>query len=419
VNEVEAAVARVARQEWGRVTAALVRDVGDLELAEDAVQDALVAALAAWAHAGVPARPAAWVTTAARRKAIDRLRRDATLATKTAALAGLLGRASAAPEADEDDSVIADDQLRLIFACCHPSLSTETQVALTLRTLCGLTTTEISRAFLVPEATLAQRLARAKRKMRVAGIPFRVPPDHLLGERLAAVLAVVYLVYNEGYSASGGDQLVREELCAEAVRLARLLATLMPDEPEVLGLLALLLLTDARRPARVGPSGQLVLLEEQDRRRWDRGALAEGRVVAERAARLAGAADGPYQLQAVIAAEHARATDPSHTDWTCIAALYDRLAAVTGSAVVELNRAVAVAMADGPAAGLALVEELAATGALRRYLWLHTTRADLLRRLGRCDEAASAYAGALALAGNDSQRQFIRRRMREVGRAVT
>jgi RNA polymerase sigma-70 factor (ECF subfamily) len=419
LNEIEAAVARVARQEWVRVTAALVRDVGDLELAEDAVQDALVAALQAWPRTGVPERPGAWVTTAARRKAIDRLRRDATLAAKTAALGALLERTSAADGRDEEPSVIGDDQLRLIFACCHPSLSTDAQVALTLRTLCGLSTAEISRAFLVPEATLAQRLARAKRKMRLAGIPFRIPPDHVLGERLAAVLAVVYLVYNEGYAASGGDRLVREELCVEALRLARLLATLMPDEPEVLGLLGLLLLTDARRPARVGPAGELVLLEDQDRDRWDGAALSEGRAAADLAGRLGGSTDGPYQLQAAIAAEHARASAPSGTDWPRIAGLYERLVAVTGSAVVALNRAVAVAMADGPAAGLALVEELAASGTLERYLWLHTTRADLLRRLERWHEAAQAYATALALAGNEAQRKFLRRRIDEVGRAVT
>ena len=378
-----------------------------------------MAALETWPRDGVPRNPGAWITTTARNRALDRIRRARRQALKLAELESALSSSGG----QEDDvrlgseSRLADDRLRLIFTCCHPALAMDARVALTLRTLGGLTTPEIARAFLVPEATLAQRLVRAKKKIREAGIPYRVPPDELLPERLDGVLAVLYLVFNEGYSATAGDALVRRELCAEAIRMARLVADLMPGQSECIGLLALLLLQDSRRDVRVGPDGTLTLLEDQDRDRWDRVEIAEGLALVDRAlaAVLAGGTrSGPYLLQAAIAAGHARAGRADETDWRAIARLYGALVAEVPTPVVELNRAVAVAMADGPRAGLVLVEALAAEGTLDEYHLFHAARADLLRRLGRRDEAARAYARALDLAGNQTVRAFLARRLAEV-----
>jgi RNA polymerase sigma-70 factor (ECF subfamily) len=367
---------------------------------------------------GVPNNPGAWITTTARNRAIDRVRRARRLVEKTEELGHESEIATAVSPSVEDElerlemEPIPDDRLRLIFTCCHPALGIDAQVALTLRALGGLTTPEIARAFLTPEPTLAQRLVRAKKKIRTAGIPYRVPPEHLLPERLDAVLEVLYLIFNEGYSATAGDTLIRRDLSAEAIRLARVLVGLMPDEPEAVGLLALMLLHDARRDARVGPAGDLVLLREQDRSRWDRGEIDEGRALVEAA--LQRHRPGPYQLQAAIAALHDEAATAADTDWRQIAALYGVLAEIAPSPVVELNRAVAVAMAFGPQEGLVIVDRVAAGGALEHYRLFHATRADLLRRIGRVGEAALAYRRARDLAGNDVERAFLDRRIREL-----
>jgi RNA polymerase sigma-70 factor, ECF subfamily len=405
------AVTSAFADEWGRIVAALIRRTGDWNLAEECAQEAFAEALRRWPADGVPSRPGAWLTTVAKNRAIDRLRRERRRAELLEEVGALRTEIDAMDD-DTEDSGIEDDRLRLMFTCCHPALALEARVALTLRTLAGLTTAEIARAFLVPEPTMAKRLVRAKAKIAGAGIPYRVPPAHLLPERTGGVLAVLYLLFNEGYAASDGADLIRAKLCDEAIRLARALRDLMPDEPEAAGLLALMLFHHARRRARVDAAGDLITLEDQDRGLWDRGEIDQADALLEAALRHRRA--GPYQLQAAIAGCHTGAPDAAGTDWVQIASLYELLARIVPSPVVELNRAVAIAMSRGFDAGLEVVGDLEASGRLEGYHLLYATRADLLRRQGRREAAAAAYRQALTLVGLEAERRFLARRLEEV-----
>jgi len=413
------AIEEAFTEEWGRIVAALIRRTRDWDLAEDCAQQAFAEAARRWPGEGVPHRPGAWLMTVAHNRALDRLRHARMRDARLREAAALIDDRSDNEYEEEpgDESAIEDDRLRLIFTCCHPAIALEARVALTLRALGGLTTTEIANAFVVPEPTMAKRLVRAKHKIEHAGIPYRVPPAHLLPERTGGVLAVLYLMFNEGYAASTGDELIRVDLCAEAIRLARLLNRLMPDEPESGGLLALLLFQHSRREARTDAAGAVITLEEQDRSHWNRAEIHEANAILGAAVRRD--AIGPHQVQALIAACHANAPHAGGTDWARIAALYERLLEVTANPLVKLNRAVAVGMANGPEDGLELVGQLEASGELREYHLLHATRADFLRRLGRNSEAAGAYRKALTLAHTEAERRYLTKRLQEVstGRA--
>ena len=409
--EANAAVQAVYSSDWGRIVATLIRSFGDFDLAEESAQEAFAAAVDQWRDSGIPDSPPAWIIQTARHKAIDRIRRQTRFKEKVESYASELSQTTEQPDYDTDE--IPDDRLRLIFTCCHPALALEAQVALTLRTLCGLETNEIARAFLVPAATMAQRLVRAKRKIRDAGIPYSVPNTNDMPARLDAVLTVIYLIFNEGYAPTQGEAVVRTDLCAEAIRLGRLLRMLMEPQPhsEATALVALMLLHDSRREARLDEAGDIVVLEEQDRRRWHQQQIDEALPLVDEAL---GSEAGPFALQAAISAVHCRAKRAEETDWPQIVRLYDLLERVLPSPIVSLNRAVAVAMADGPRSGLALVDALTATGDLNGYHLLHAARADLLRRVGSRTEAAKSYAKALELVTNDSERRFLERRLREV-----
>jgi RNA polymerase sigma-70 factor (ECF subfamily) len=421
MTNLSAIIEQVFREQHGWVLSVLISQLGDFELAEDALQDALVAAVESWGRDGIPRNPTAWLTSIAKRRAIDRLRRKSNLARKYEVILHSLQADSLVSELEQEndevdmDEPIPDERLKLMFTCCHPALSLDARVALTLRTLGGLTTTEIARAFLVPLATMAQRLTRAQNKIRDSGIPYRIPPANLLPERLDALLAVIYLIFNEGYAASSGDVLIRHDLCSEAIRLARVVVALLPENEdgtaEAQGILALMLLHDSRRAARVNEAGELILLEDQDRRKWDRGQIAEGTAILQAA--LQKRQPGPYQVQAAISALHAEAKTAQDTDWAQISELYGALVVMTPSPVIEVNRAVAIAMSDGAQAGLRMLYHL--RGTLDTYYPFHVAMADLLRRTNQREAAADAYARALELCGNALERAYLEKRLREMG----